>query len=379
MRQVHDGLMLVCLRMQFIERTAMANSFISSKTVKSLPEGASKSSFTAAASPATQNVSPPKTLHLLSAAVIDPGNTPNRVANFLNDEEFEKLAESISHSRGNQEPIQVRPLKEKDGAFEFALISGARRLHACLRHSLPVLAVVVDITPAQALIQRLVENNLREPLCPWELGVQIAHIRSQATSAPSVRELANLIGIDKSMVQKALDIATLPQQVVNAFTKPRDIRYSDSKVLKDLVAQSPDEVIQVANTLKGAGLLGKHVVERLTQAVQVAKEADAAPTVEPFNMPQKMPLQVDGKEVGVMQPGKFGQLHITLNAYITHAQQLALAQQLERFVARKILQSKETKPVSETMKEVPHMVEAANAKSVKKASKLGFGNEEAQA
>lgn len=357
----------------------MANSIVSSKTAKSLPEGATKSSSAIAVFPATQNASPPKTLHLLSAAVIDLGITPNRVSDSLNDEEFEKLAESISHSRGNQEPIQVRPLKQKDGAFEFALISGARRLHACLRHSLPVLAVVVDITPEQALIQRLVENNLREPLCPWELGVQIAHIRSQATSAPSVRELANLIGIDKSMVQKSLDIAALPQQVVDAFTQPRDIRYSDSKVLKDLVAQSPDEVIQVADTLKGAGLPGKQVIERLTQAVKVAKEADAAPSVEPFNMPQKLALHVDGKEVGDMQPGKLGQLLITLNAYITHTQQLALAQQLERFVARKILQSKEVKPASEAIKEVPHMEDAANDKSVKKASQGGFGNEGTQA
>lgn len=359
----------------------MANSTPSPKISSTSPEGKKDSSprQVVPASLATKHDAPPKTVLLLSASVIDPGTTPNRVPSFLNDEEFEKLAASILLSHGNQEPIQVRPLVTADGAYEFALISGARRLHACKRYGLPVSAIVTDISAEQALVQRLIENNLREPLCAWELGVQVAHIRSTSAYAPSVRELAQLIGIDKAMVQKALDIAALPQEVIEAFSQPRDIRYNDAKALKDLVAQSREEVIQAAEALKGAGLPAKQVIERLTQAVQAPKEPQATPSVEPFNMPQKMTMQVGSQAVGEMVPGKLGELHITLNAYITHAQQLALAEHLERFIARKILQIKVDKSVDDAADVVQKKQNAANDKNVKTATSAGFGNEEVQA
>lgn len=236
------------------------------KSPNSLPLEAAFSvqvqSSSLAAPPATHNENPLEVVLLLDPAVIDPGNGPNRCVESMLDEGMEALSLSILQARGNQQPIHVRKLPQPQGSYEYALISGARRLYACRLSGLPVRALVVDVTPEQALIERLVENHLREPLSPLELGMQLAHIKARAGTDLSMRKLANLIGINASMVQKALDIAALPTPMVEAFASPKDIRYSDSKTLKDWVAAAPDAVVEAATQLKGQALPPKQVLER---------------------------------------------------------------------------------------------------------------------
>ncbi|MEG1129548.1 MAG: ParB/RepB/Spo0J family partition protein [Comamonas sp.] len=218
--------------------------------------------------PATNHGTPPEVVLLLDPAVIDPGTAPNRTADAMDDEAMEALSLSVFLSKGNQQPIHVRLLEQARDGYQYALISGARRLQACMRQHLQVRALVVDVTPENALVERLIENHLREPLSPWELGQQLAHIKAQASSDLSMRKLASLIGINASQVQKALDIAALPREVVVAFSSPKDIRYADSKVLKDWIATSADAVIEKATQIKGQALPAKQVLEQLGQAAQ---------------------------------------------------------------------------------------------------------------
>lgn len=230
---------------------------------------------------ATNHDSPPEVVLLLDPHVIDPGSAPNRTPDAMDDEAMEALSLSVYLSKGNQQPIHVRLLNQPQGCYQYALISGARRLRACVRQHMQVRALVVDVTSEQALVDRLIENHLRESLSPWELGQQLAYIKAQASADLSIRKLAHLIGINPSMVQKALDIAALPNEVVEAFISPKDIRYADSKALKDLVAASPEAVMEKASQLKGQALPAKQVLEQLGQAAQNTPPKEAG--VEPFN------------------------------------------------------------------------------------------------
>ena len=331
----------------------------------------------AAALPATNHDTPPEVVLLLDPAVIDPGSAPNRTADAMDDEAMEALSLSVLLSKGNQQPIHVRLLEQAQDGYQYALISGARRLQACMRHHLQVRALVVNVTPEKALVERLIENHLREPLSPWELGQQLAHIKAQASSDLSMRKLASLIGINASQVQKALDIAALPREVVEAFTSPKDIRYADSKVLKDWVATSVDAVVEKAMQIKGQALPAKQVLEQLGQVAQNTPIKEAG--VEPFNTPLQAPLKVQGSVVGEVRADKTGQLLIALQTPMSLPQQQALAQCVEQFIARKVFRIKPGARGAGSVEVLQNMAEAANDKSAKTAARDSFGHEGAQA
>lgn len=334
----------------------------------------------AATSLATNHGSHPEVVHLLDPSVIDPGGEPNRTPDAMEDEAMEALLLSVHLSNGNQQPIHVRRLDQSQGDYQYALISGKRRLHACMCQNLKVRALVMDVTPQQSSVHRLVENHLREPLCPWELGQQLAYIKAQASTDLSMRKLAHLIGINASIVQKALDIAALPVEVVDAFSSPKDIRYGDSKTLKDLVAADAETVIEKAISLKGQALPAKQVMEQLGQAIsKVPSTGSQETTVERFNTSLQAPLKVQGNVIGEIKADKAGQLVVALNTPMSLLQQQMLAQCVEQFIERKVLRIKPEKPDAVVREAAYQTADAVNDKCVKTAANDSFGNEEAQA
>ena len=295
---------------------------------------------------------PSSTLLLLASESIEVGASPNRLEESFDSDEFFKLADSILHNRGNVQAIAVRELAPdeipSDSPLRYRLISGARRLRACKMHQLPVLAIVQKVQPTRELIDRLVENHLREPLSPYELGLQLQHIIDSSDSI-SRRELARLVGLDVSVVQKAIDIAALPAAVIAAFSSASEIQYRDAKPLKDAVAQARDSVIACAESLKGQHLPSKEVIGKLIQAAEAAAAAalanDQAPDVEPFNTPA-MPLsiEVDGQALGNFAIDKKGLPQIQLALPLNPRQQADLAQLIQKFLRSKVLHPAVRKP-----------------------------------
>lgn len=285
---------------------------------------------------------PSSTLLLLAAASIDVGTSPNRLEESFDSDDFFLLADSILHNRGNVQPIAVRELAPddipSDSPLRYRLISGARRLRACQMHQLPVLAIVQKVQPTRELIDRLVENHLRQPLSPYELGMQLQHI-TESSQSISRRELARLVGLDVSVVQKAIDIAALPASVIAAFSSASEIQYRDAKPLKDAVTMARDPVIACAESIKGQEISAKEVVGKLIEAAEAAAlTTGQIPGVEPFNTPgAPQPIEVDGRPVGTVVIDKKGlpQIHLTLP--LNSRQQADLAKLIEKFLHSKVL------------------------------------------
>lgn len=281
---------------------------------------------------------------LLSVDTIEIGPSPNRTEASFESDEFFLLNESILHNRGNLQPIAVRQLLPEEipqnSLLQYRLISGERRLRACAMHQLPVLAMICEVAPTRELVDRLIENHLREPLSPYELGLQLRHIIDSSESI-SRRSLARLLGLDPSAVQKAVDIASLPQPVIEAFSNPSAIQYRDSKLLKDAVAASQDAVVACAKTLKGLELPSKDIIKKLVAA------AGPGEGVEPFNTSSEpTQMAVDGQAIGALSTNKKGQTEIQLTLPLNARQQAELAEHLEKFVRSKILRLPRPKPVS---------------------------------
>lgn len=210
----------------------------------------------------------------ISPALIEPSKWANRHSDSFTVEAFAQLKAEIASAGGNVQPIKVRPVTSASGE-RYEIVFGHRRHRACLELGLPVLCIVESITD-QALFQEMErENRNRADLRPYEQGEMYRHALDEGLFA-SLRALAEAIGAQPGHVSTALQIARLPEQILNAFPSRLDIQYRWSKPLTDLLKTEPELAFSRAQGLieeakKGVTFTGAEVFARLTEvAVQGA-------------------------------------------------------------------------------------------------------------
>lgn len=186
-------------------------------------------------------------LKRLSPSQIVRSKWANRHEESLKGAEFEELRADIQKQGGNVQPIKVRPLG--DGTDRYEIIFGHRRHQACTELGLDVLAMIEPMDDLRLFLEMDRENRARKDLRPYEIGVMY----SKALDAglfPSARALAEAIGIDNSQLSKAISLARLPQDVLEAFPSPLDIQYRWVNDLVGAVQRDPDHVLSVARELR---------------------------------------------------------------------------------------------------------------------------------
>lgn len=204
----------------------------------------------------------------LAVRLIDPHNiVPSKWANRIDDSfdsiEFAELRDEIAQSEGNVQPIKVRPLTGPGERYE--IIFGHRRHRACLELNLPVLAFVEEISDQDLFKEMDRENRKRLDLSPWEQGRMYRRALNEELFA-SLGDLSKELGVDKGNISKALKLADLPDDVVNAFGSPLELQYRWAKLLNDALQGDPEGVLARAKELsedKATKRTGKEVLESL--------------------------------------------------------------------------------------------------------------------
>ncbi len=193
---------------------------------------------------------------------------PNQPRVTFDEEKLSELANSIK-TYGVLSPILVRPSKFPG---KFTLISGERRLRAAQIVGLSAIPALVDqedeTSDARTLAMQLVENLQRADLTSLERAHAIGALRD--TYKLSIRDIAERLGISKSMVQRSLEILELPDDLLNALKQGA----SESKVL--LLAKIADEEIR-ASYLKDLDSLTRTQIAR---GIGHQNQDDARPGVE---------------------------------------------------------------------------------------------------
>lgn len=230
-----------------------------------------------------------KAARLLDPVEIRHSRFANRDTRSFSTPAFEELKSEVASAGGNVQPIKVRPVT--DGGYE--VVFGHRRLEACKQLGLQVLAMVDSIDDQTLFVEMDRENRGRKDLSPWEQGVMYRRALSEGLF-PSNRKLADAVGADLSAMGKALALADLPQEVIDAFPTPFEIQFRWSKPLKDALEADMSAVLNRAKAIKSAGspLSAGDVFNRLVSPEQKG--------VEPFHPPAPLEISIGNKKVGTL-------------------------------------------------------------------------------
>lgn len=208
----------------------------------------------------------------------------NRHSSAYSTPAFERLKASVANGGGNTQPILVR--EREGGGHE--VVFGHRRRQACAELGLPVLAVIWNAPMAdQELLASMDrENREREDPSPYEQGVTY-QAALNAGLFPSQRRLAEALGVSHTWVGKALSVAALPQEVVDAFATPLDIQPRHAEEIRAALEQDAEGVVSRARSLRSTSerCSAGRVVEALTGR---GRNEDR----------EEGPISVDGRVVG---------------------------------------------------------------------------------
>jgi ParB family chromosome partitioning protein len=177
---------------------------------------------------------------------------PNQPRKVFDEDGLHELSNSIA-TYGVLTPILVRPGKTP-GRVD--LIAGERRLRASRLAGKATIPAIVDQDGNQSeertLAIQLVENIQRADLTPLERAYAIGALRDAFSL--SVRDVAERLGVSKSMVHRSLELLELPDDLLNALKEGA----SESKVL--LLAKIEDPEIR-AGYLKDLEVLSRAKLE----------------------------------------------------------------------------------------------------------------------
>ena len=181
----------------------------------------------------------------LDASRVVPSRWANRHARSFEDAAFAALKAEIQAAGGNVQPIRVRPLQGRADA-DYEIVFGHRRHRACLELGLPVSAVIEPMEDVALFVAMDRENRQRKDLSAWEQGMMYRRALDEGLF-PSMRQMADRLGVDAGNVSKALSLARLPVEVVGAFESPLDLQFRWAAALSEALQKDPEGVVRRAS------------------------------------------------------------------------------------------------------------------------------------
>lgn len=267
----------------------------------------------------------PKTVH--------PPVVSSRHASAFYGLEFEELKLSMQSAGKNVQPILVRPCLDVPGHYD--LIFGERRHRASLESNEAVeLRAIVDdsIDDVAAFFSVVQENTGRKALSPLELGQQILY-GIERKIFKNQEDAGRQLNKNKSLVSRAVAVASLPAEVISAFRSASQLQYRFAKDLADAVRLAPELVKVAAIKIRDGGEILTPIEVKLRLLCAAGK------SVAPLN--KKMPLKVDvgGQQVAKLTFDKGGHAQVKLDFSLDAAQEVVLTALLQRFYKQSLSRS----------------------------------------
>jgi ParB family chromosome partitioning protein len=193
---------------------------------------------------------------------IAPSKWANRDLLSFRGHEWESFKEEILSAGGNIQPIKVRPsVRPANTSPEsqcYEIVFGHRRHRACLELGLDVFALVEMVSDRDLFEQMDRENRQRANLTVYEQGEMYKKALDEGLY-PSLRKLAEVLGVAPSTMSEAITVAKLPVDVLNVFESRLDIQRRWGKQLTDALLKDPDLILMRANEIVHERKQGKKI------------------------------------------------------------------------------------------------------------------------
>lgn len=191
----------------------------------------------------------------------------NRLKDFITRENTAELIESI-RVNGQRQPALARELKD-DPDYDYELIYGARRRFACEEAGKELRIRVTRMDDKQALAEMDAENRPRKDISDYERALDYRRWL-EAGLYGNQSELGSAIGVSKSWLSRVLKLTELPEEVIQAFGSPLELKveygYELSRALSD--KDGRQKIKQEALALSASNLSAVQVFRRLLAATK---------------------------------------------------------------------------------------------------------------
>lgn len=299
--------------------------------------------------PAASSLSPTDSVIFLDPADIVIPDIPNRESSSFDDESADHLQSSIEAGGGNTIPVGVRMVVEPDGSRRYYLIYGERRVRACRNAGLRVRAIVLPtLSATEHGLQRIRENASRKRLAPIELGRQLAHLLA-SDARLTQRQLAQHLGRGEDQISKALQLARLDPQILEAFARPQELQYEHRLPLQRAFKEQPKLVAAEAQRIRALPQIPP-VQDIVDALVKVAKDAKGTKPQDKKKEPkagtqdrlqpervEPRPLQARHKPIGRLRSLDDGVLEVLITKTLTAEHVAQLGKLIEKFVDDKVM------------------------------------------
>lgn len=194
---------------------------------------------------------------LLDPQLVSRSELTNRHPDTYAGHSFDVFKAEIKGTGGNLVPGKVRPIPNTNPQ-RYLVVWGQRRHQACQDEGLPFLAVIESLTEKAAFREADRENRARADLRPYEQGM--SYVRAlELKLYPSVRTLADDVGVSASAAAMAVRLAKLPEVVLDAFPSRLDLQFRWTSELADTAEKEPELIETTAKEILAERTAGKAV------------------------------------------------------------------------------------------------------------------------
>ncbi|KMS51094.1 chromosome partitioning protein ParB [Novosphingobium barchaimii LL02] len=215
-----------------------------------------------------------------------PWRLHNRDIDHLDEETCRDLIDAFLSAKKQRIPAIVRRL-QNDPDHDFEIIAGVRRwwtvqwLRAHHHPDFEYLVTIQHVSDEEAFRVSDIENRSRKDISDWERAKEYMRALNEFYDG-SQSEMAEHLKISRSWLSRLLDVARLPDEIVEAFADTHDITVRVARDVKPLAGDpralalmaAEGKLISDERADLGTRLSGPEIAKRLVRAtVAKAKES----------------------------------------------------------------------------------------------------------
>lgn len=232
----------------------------------------------------------------LDPSVIADPLPRDRLPGAFEGPEFAALLEDIRQN-GQNDAITVR--RQPDGGYEIA--AGRRRLEACRRLGLAVLARIRALDDAAMLRVQFSENERREDISALERARWFAEVRARL-EGPG-RELAAQFGLDPSTLSLYLRLSRFPAEIIERLQEPRRLAVLRARRVMEAVEASPDalgRILEALDTYRRQAQSAFDPDEQIAVLMRAAERRGSRQGAAQPEAPERRHIVHEGRRIGTL-------------------------------------------------------------------------------